>query len=180
MLIENGIADGIDFFHMDALSSAALRRDESLCVPLGFVTSSSRSMASGPLPAPWDLRIGNTCEVPRRIFRDFSARRHRRCNDRFLDHHRPVSKARTNPHLLEASFLLRSEANPRSLARWPSSPAHLRMINARRSNPMGSSSHLTPNDVPGADSARSGDGADPDVRSERLRGESRLVLKQAH
>ena len=32
---------------------------------------------------------------------------------------------------------LRSEANPRSLARWPSSPAHLRMINARRSNPMG-------------------------------------------
>ena len=73
-----------------------------------------------------------------------------------------------NPHLLEAR--LRSEANPRSLARWPSSPAHLRMINARRSNPMGSSSHLTPNDVPGADTARSGDGADPDVRSERLRG----------
>ena len=70
------------------------------------------------------------------------------------------TRLEANRNLLTAMSLL-----PKSIHRCRRYPTK---FNSGRDIP--SSSHLTPNDVPGADTARSGDGADPDVRSERLRG----------
>lgn len=64
MIIENGIADGIDFFHMDALSSAVAMK-VNLDLQLTLMASSLYRLVAG--------RIGNGYERARtgRLFRDF-------------------------------------------------------------------------------------------------------------
>jgi hypothetical protein len=64
MIIENGIADGIDFFHMDALSSAVAMK-VSLDLQLTLMASSLYRLLGD--------RIGNGYETAksRHIFRDF-------------------------------------------------------------------------------------------------------------
>ena len=64
MLIENGIADGIDFFHMDALSSAvAMKVNCDLQLTL-MASSLYRHIGD-------ELGKQYTDAKPRRIFRDF-------------------------------------------------------------------------------------------------------------
>ncbi|GFP28226.1 hypothetical protein HKBW3S33_01642, partial [Candidatus Hakubella thermalkaliphila] len=64
MIIENNIQDGIDFFHMDALSSAVAMK-VNLDLQLTLMASSLYRLLS--------LRIGNGYQKakPRHIFRDF-------------------------------------------------------------------------------------------------------------
>ncbi len=96
MLIENGIADGIDFFHMDALSSAvALKVNCDLQLTL-MASSLYRLLAS---------RIGNGYKAAksRHIFRDFiDATADITITD--SDIHVALHKRAHNPLLLAAGF----------------------------------------------------------------------------
>ena len=64
MLIENGIADGIDFFHMDALSSA---------VPMKVNCDLQLTLMASNLYRLFGEQIGNgyATATSRHIFQDF-------------------------------------------------------------------------------------------------------------
>ena len=96
MIIENGIADGIDFFHMDALSSAVAMK-VNLDLQLTLMASSLyRLLAS---------EIGNGYETARSrtIFRDFIQATARVAISRDEISVRFQKRAR-NPYLLKAGF----------------------------------------------------------------------------
>lgn len=96
MLIENGIADGIDFFHMDALSSAVAMK-VSCDLQLTLMASSLYRLLGA--------RIGNgyASAKSRHIFRDFiEAAAHVTIAERDVTVH--FGKRAHNPILLAADF----------------------------------------------------------------------------
>ena len=96
MLIENGIADGIDFFHMDALSSA---------VPMKINCDLQLTLMASSLYRLLGVRIGHGYETAksRHIFRDFvHASATVEIAERDLHVH--FQKRAHNPLLLAAGF----------------------------------------------------------------------------
>ncbi len=104
MLIENNIADGIDFFHMDALSSAvAMKVDCDLQLTL-MASSLYRLLGT---------TIGNGYQTakPRHIFQDFVEAT---AGVTIGEHHIQVKfqKRAHNPYLLGAGFAERETVIP--------------------------------------------------------------------
>ena len=96
MIIENNIQDGVDFFHMDALSSAVAMKVN--CDVLLTVMASSLYRLLG-------TRLGAGYEIAKskHIFRDFiNATGHVRLTENEVSIH--MQKRAHNPHLIAAGF----------------------------------------------------------------------------
>ena len=97
MLIENGIADGIDFFHMDALSSAVAMK-VNCDLQLTLMASSLYRLLGTELGKEY------TNAKSRRIFRDFIDATAVVTIDSSRSITVQFQKRAHNPHLLEAGF----------------------------------------------------------------------------
>ncbi len=96
MLIENGIQDGVDFFHMDALSSAVAMKVN--CDVLLTVMASSLYRLLG-------AKVGDGYEIAKskHIFRDFiNSTAHIVITERVISIN--LQKRAHNPHLIAAGF----------------------------------------------------------------------------
>ena len=96
MIIENSIEDSIDFFHMDALSSAVAMK-VNLDVQLTLMASSLYRLFA--------IKVGNGYEraKSRQLFRDFiDATAHIRISEKDIDIR--FQKRSHNPFLIAADF----------------------------------------------------------------------------